>query len=505
MSKHGTNVARILAVAIAAIVCLHASLGAQLVITSPVARPAPYREDQILVLPKTGQTSALERFCAQAHVERLAGFPGLGGLQILRVPGDETAPGLITKFQQSGLVAYAEPDFLRFLNAVPNDPKYTDGTLWGLNNYGQNGGTADADIDAPEAWDVLPFASNVVVAVLDTGVRYTHEDLAANMWVNPVDGGHGFNATTGTNDVMDVQGHGTLVSGVLGAVGNNGKGVVGVAWAVQIMAGKCFTNSSSSDSLIIACMEYARTHGAEVIVAAFDGPGYSQSLSNAIYALRNDGIIFVASCGNGEAPSNVPLNVDANPRYPACYAIDNIVSVAYTDRRDGLGVLSNYGATNVALAAPGEQIYTTWSPSDNFYTGIYSGTSLAAPAVAGALALLKERFPAETHHQLIARVLNGTDPLPALAGKCRTGGRLNLRQALSPPLQLTLRSTGGQLPMELQLNAGPNRVGVVEISTNLTSWVPVFTNTTSANGTFDFTDLVGTNSPRRFYRATATP
>jgi len=169
-----------------------------------------------------------------------------------------------------------------------NDPYYTSGKLWGLNNYGQNygpgSGTPDADIDAPEAWDVLTSASNIVVAVLDTGIRYTHEDLASNMWVNPDDGGHGLNALTGSNDPNDdsSSGHGTLMAGVIGGVGNNGKGVTGVAWQVQLMACKCFSSSNTaSTSDIITCIDYARTNGARVINASFSSPSNSISLSNA--------------------------------------------------------------------------------------------------------------------------------------------------------------------------------------------------------------------------------
>jgi len=461
---------------------------------------AAYRPDRILVMPKSQvETDKLRLLQSTLDSGVLHRFAGIAGLQVVSVPDGETVPTLVEKFRTSGLVEFAEPDFLRFLDAVPNDPKYADGTLWGLNNFGQNGGLLDADIDAPEAWDVLSSASNIVVAVLDTGIRYTHEDLAANIWVNPLDGGHGLNAFTGTNNVMDDQGHGTLVSGVLGAVGNNGKGVTGVAWRVQLMAGKCFDGGgNSSDSLIIACIDFARTNGADVIVAAFDSTGYSLSLSNAIHAAREAGILFVTSVGNNSQ------NIDPAPRYPACYDIDNVVSVAYTDRNDNLGALSNYGATNVDLAAPGEQIYTTWSPTDTFYTSIYSGTSLAAPYVAGAFALMKAKFPAETHQQLISRIWAGVDLLPSLAGKCATGGRLNLRKSLSPAVQLTLLSTAGQLPMELQVNGGPSRTCVIEVTTNLASWTPIFTNTTSPTGTFDFTDIGPTNSPRRFFRAVST-
>ena len=463
-----------------------------------------YRPDRILIQPKAELSpAALANFHAALKVEVLRTFEGIGHLQVLGVPNGETVPGLITRYERSGLVEFAEPDFLVQAAATPpNDPKYLDGTLWGLNNTGQNGGTPDADIDAPEAWDVLTSASNIVVAVLDTGVRYTHEDLAANMWVNPNDGGHGFNALNGTNAPIDDNGHGTLVSGILGGVGNNGKGVVGVAWQVQIMACKCLDSAGNgNDSDLITCIDYARTNGAKIISASLDTSEYSQALSNAIYSARNGSIIFVASCGNNAA------NLDVTPRYPACYDIDNIVSVAYTTRNDALGIFSNYGATNVDLAAPGEQMYSTFFRSDEDYFGgvFLSGTSLAAPCVAGAFALMLSKYPTETYQQIIARVLNATDPLPALAGKCVTGGRLNLRKALSPPISLTAISAVGGGPFQLHLSGGPNRTCVIEFSTNLTSWSPIFTNITSASGTFDFTDDQATNSTPRFFRAVSDP
>jgi len=341
-----------------------------------------------------------------------------------------------------------------------------------------------------------------VVAVLDTGVRYTHEDLAANMWVNPKDGGHGLNALTGTNDPSDDNGHGTLVSGILGGEGNNGKGVVGVAWHVQIMACKCLDSAGNgNDSDLITCVDYARTNGAKIISASLDSAAYSQALSNAIYSARNAGIIFVASCGNNS------INLDISPRYPACYDIDNIVSVAYTTRNDGLGILSNYGRTNVDLAAPGEQMYSTFSTSDTAYFGgvFLNGTSLAAPSVAGALSLMLAQYPTETHSQIIARLLNATDPLPALAGKCVSGGRLNLRKALSPPISLTAIPAVGGGPFQMRVSAGPNRTCVVELSADLKFWSPTFTNTTAASGTFDFTDDQPTSSGPRFFRVVAPP
>ena len=468
------------------------------------AQPA-YRTDRILIMPRAEINQvALDNFHRTQNVEVLRTFNGIGHLQVLQVPKGATVPSLIAQYQKSGLVEFAEPDYLVYADATsPNDPKYVDGTLWGLNNYGQNGGTAHADIDAPDAWDVLTSASNIVVAVLDSGIRATHEDLASNMWVNPTDGGNGYTAFTGTNNPSDDgTSHGTMVAGVLGAVGNNGKGVCGVAWRVRMMACKCLDSGSGSDSTVIACIDYALANGAKIINASFDSPTPSLALSNAIVAARNAGVIWVASAGNNT------YNVEVNPSYPTCYGIDNVVSVAYTTRTDALGGFSNYGAIHVALAAPGDQIYTTYAASDSFYYPFgglnLAGTSFSAPCVSGACALLMAQYPADSYQQIISRLLSSTDPLPSLAGKCRTGGRLNLRKALRTIHVATVPTGSGEL-FQLRISGGLNRTCAVVATTNLMSWSPIFTNTTTADGTFDFTDDQSTNLPQRFYRATAAP
>lgn len=472
---------------------------------------AAYRADRILIQPKAGSNpAALNNFHRARKGEVLHTFDGIGRLQALRVPKGETVTNLIAQYQKSGLVEFAEPDYLVYANAtVPNDPKFLDGTLWGLANYGQSGGTPGADIDATNAWDVLTSASNIVVAVLDSGIRATHEDLAANMWVNPMDGGHGFDAFTGTNNPTDNDGHGTLVAGVLGGVGNNGKGVTGVAWQVQMMACKCLNGGTGSDSTVIACVNYALANGARIINASFDTPTASLAVSNALVAARAAGVIWVASAGNSNT-SDPGRNIDATPSYPSCYDLDNIVSVAYTTRTDDLGFLSNYGATNVALAAPGDQIYSTISFSDTSYfppsnVAInIAGTSFSAPCVAGACALLMAQYPADDYRATIHRLLSSTDPLPSLAGKCRTGGRLNLRKALRT-ISVATVPVAAHEPFQLSVAGGLNRTCVVEATTNLASWSPVFTNNTSTNGTFDFADDQSANLPHRFFRATAAP
>lgn len=472
-------------------------------------RNGSYRADRILVKQKSGISQAtLANFHAMQRAKVLRTFADIGNWQVLGVPQGETVKGLVAKYRQSRLVELAEPDYEVHADLAPNDPRYLDGTLWGLNNYGQNGGTPGADIDAPAAWDVLTSASNVVVAVVDSGIRYTHEDLASNMWVNPSDGSHGWNAIAGTNDPYETNnGHGTLMAGIIGAVGNNGVGVVGVAWHVQLMACKCLDSSGNgSDSDFITCIDYARTNGAEIINASLSGTEYSQALYDAISRARDDGIIFVTSAGN----ANPGINIDVNPTYPACYPLDNIVSVAYTTRTDDLGMLSNYGATNVDLAAPGDQIYSTYDSSDTSYYPPFNfinvaGTSYAAAYVSGAFALLRTKYPAETYQQIINRVLAATDPLPSLTGKCVTGGRLNLRNALSPLIRLTVTSTDRNQPFQLRVSTSPGRVCVIETSTNLATWSPVSTNVTSAIGVFDFTNTASAGSSLQLFRAMSSP
>jgi subtilisin family serine protease len=272
------------------------------------------------------------------------------------------------------------------------------------------------------------------------------------------------------------------------------------------MACKCLNSSASgSDSTVIACIDYARTNGAQIINASLDSPGGSLALSNAIVAARDAGIIFVAS------PGNAGTNVDVAPTYPACFDIDNIVSVAYTTRADGLGFLSNYGATNVDLAAPGDSMYSTYNAGDasyyppSFFPINLAGTSLSAAYVSGAFALMVAKYPAENYHQIIQRVLKAVDPVPALAGKCVTGGRLNLWKALSPPISLTSIPGTNGAPFQLHLSTGANRTCVIEVSPDLMIWSPIFTNTTAADGTFNFVDNNATNAAQRFYRAISAP
>jgi subtilisin family serine protease len=416
---------------------------------TPAELAAGFRFDRLIAKPQNrllaapGFPARSAAALAASRVTDQSTFSRLGGLQTLALDqADGTRADLETRLaalQASGLYDYVEPDFIRTTSRVANDPRYVSGELWGLHNTGQEGGTADADIDAPEAWDLLTGAPSVVVAVIDTGVRYTHEDLAANMWTNLgeipgngidddnngyIDDIYGIDARNRDSDPMDDHRHGTHCAGTVAAVGNNGKGVVGVAWQARIMALKFLSGSGSgNDTGAIECIDYAIANGAQILSCSFGGTGYGQALRDVIIRARQAGILVIAAAGNDSE------NLDTDFLYPAAYQEDNVIAVAATDRNDQLADFSNYGQGKVEIAAPGVAILSTGRVSDQDYF-LASGTSMATPHVAGAFALLRSRFPTDTPRQLVNRLQNSADRLPALNGKVQFGARLNLNAAL---------------------------------------------------------------------------
>lgn len=437
-----------------------------LVVFTPFSASAQshFRPDRILVMPKDGSgQQRMEKFSRNRTAKVIRAFPSLNGLQVVKVPPNTSVGELIQAYEASGLVEYAEPDYLVRMAEAPNDPRYNDGTQWALNNTGQSSGVADADVDAPEAWDLIHSAENVIVAVVDSGIRYTHEDLAGNVWVNAaeipgngidddndgfVDDVHGIDVVNGDGDPWDDNGHGSHVAGIIGAVGNNGIGIAGVAWRVQLMALKSLDqDGEGSISDAIECLDYAREHGAQVINASWAGSEFSRTLRNAIRMTRDAGIIFVAAAGNDGTDN------DREPVYPASYAIDNIVAVTSTDHSDLLSNKVNYGSLSVELGAPGTSIYSADSDLDQDYA-YRSGTSMATAFVTGAFALMRARFPEKSYTELIGRMMETVDPLPALQGKTITGGRLNLFQALRKPVNAGFAADplAGNLPLTVHFS-----------------------------------------------------
>ncbi len=374
----------------------------------------------------------------------------------LRLGADVEVEDAVQRLQQLSQVEYAEPNYLfHTMEVMPNDSRF--GELWGMNNTGQSGGTADADIDAPEAWQIQTGSREVLVAVIDTGIDYTHPDLAANIWTNPnevpnngvdddnngfVDDVRGWDFANNDNDPMDDNLHGTHVAGTIGAVGNNGMGVAGVNWEVSLMPLKFLNaNGSGSTADAVKAVLYAANNGARIMSNSWGGGGFSQALRDAIELANTKGALFVAAAGN-EGNNN-----DQIPNYPSNYDVSNVVAVAATDRDDGLadfgggggggdgcgctlavaGVGSNYGPTTVDLGAPGEDILST--VPGNAYRSL-SGTSMATPHVSGVAALLLAQAPGLSVTELKAKLLGSVDPLPSLQGKMVTGGRLNAAKAL---------------------------------------------------------------------------
>jgi subtilisin family serine protease len=341
------------------------------------------------------------------------------------------------KLSRQRAVQYVEPNYIIHSSKIPNDHLF--GQQWGLRNTGQFGGKAGADIHATDAWD-LTTGANVTVAVVDTGVDYTHGDLAPNMWTNPsdppngvdddhdgfVDDTHGADFVNEDSNPMDDAGHGTHVAGIIGAKGNNATGVTGVNWDAKIMALKFLDKDGNGNTADAAnAIDYAVSHGARVINASWGGPAFSQALYQAVRRAGDAGVEFVAAAGNdGE-------NADAKPDFPAAFDLPNVISVAATDSNDNLADFSNYGATSVDLAAPGDDIESTVPKStDASGYASFSGTSMATPFVTGAIALYLSRFPQATGDQARTAVLQSVDKLPTLAGKVATGGRLDVARAL---------------------------------------------------------------------------
>ncbi len=344
----------------------------------------------------------------------------------------------------TGRFDYVEPDYIHQFLSTPSDSAFANGTLWGLRNTGQNGGVFGADIDVVRAWDLTTGSTDVIVAVIDTGIRYTHTDLAAQMWRNPgeipgngidddhdgyVDNVFGINAITGSGDPMDVGGHGTHCAGTIGAASNGSGQHVGVAWHVRLMGCKFLGAAGGATSDAIKCINFAVSKGARILSASWGGGPFEQSLLNAIAAARDRGVLFIAAAGNG-GPDKIGDNNDVVATYPANYAVDNIISVAAIDRQDKLGAFSNYGSTSVHIGAPGVEILSTISTSDSSYES-WPGTSMATPHVAGVAALVLARFPNITVAELRQRILLGAVPTPALRNKTTTGGRLNAYNAVS--------------------------------------------------------------------------
>jgi subtilisin family serine protease len=362
------------------------------------------------------------------------------GCALLVAPG-VSADGMHAWAGRTPAVVSIEPDVALASLAIPNDASF--GALWGLTNSAQPRGIGDSDINAPEAWEITTGSRNVVVAVIDSGIDYTHPDLAANVWTNPrevagdgidndangfVDDVRGWDFANADADPMDDDGHGTHVSGTIGAVGNNAIGVTGVNWQASIMGLKFLdAQGNGYTSNAVAAVIYAtrmrRDFGVNVVAinASWGGEKRSAALRNAIAAADRAGILFVTAAGNESS------NNDRVASYPANDASDAVIAVTATNRSNRLAAFSNVGSTTVDLAAPGVAILST-VPGGGYAT--FSGTSMATPYVTGTVALMAAANPRATPAEIRSAILSTTRPVAALAGKVATGGVLDAAAAV---------------------------------------------------------------------------
>lgn len=360
----------------------------------------------------------------------------------------QTLAARIQELTDSGLFEYVQPNYVKRPSAAPTDDFFVQGQLWGLQNFGGSGGVAGIDIDATRAWNITTGSSEVVVAVIDTGVLYNHQDLASRMWVNPgesgtdsegnpkesngldddndnyIDNVYGINAYEDNGDPKDLGGHGTHVAGTIGAEANGAGPHVGVAWNVRIMALKFLGPQGGTTEDAIECLDFAVLKGVKLSNNSWGGGPFEQALLDSIAAARTAGHLFIASAGNDAS------NNDEIDSYPNGYELDNVISVAALDRANQIAEFSNYGRTKVDLGAPGVDILSTWASSPTAYNAI-SGTSMAAPHVTGVAALLMSALPSASYLELRERLLTTVIPVPALNGRTVTGGRVNAYRALS--------------------------------------------------------------------------
>jgi len=408
---------------------------------STVASSAAFRDGVVLVGFEPG-VSPGGMAAAAAEVGAVdVGTIG-AGTHVLHV-GAGRVTDTIHALRRNPNVRYAEPDYFVWPAGVPNDTNFN--SQWGFQNTGQtvNGvtGTAGADEHAVSAWNLTTGsagANAVVVAVVDTGVQYNHPDLETNMWSNPGTIGNcpagtpGFNILNQTCNPMDDDtiygGHGTHIAGIIGAATNNANGVAGLNWTVQIMAVKWIPASAQGlTSNLISALQWvinAKQAGVNVRVVndsgTWVGTAFSQALSDEIDLLDNNDILFVTAAGN------TAQNNDNTPRYPCVYDRPNQICVAATNQSDNLWSSSNYGVNTVDVAAPGVNIFST-KRSTNY--GFISGTSMAAGEVSGAAALILSQGY-QSVANLKSLILNNVDPLPSLTNKVKTGGRLNVCNAM---------------------------------------------------------------------------
>lgn len=428
-----------------------------------------YKEGEVIITYKKSRIN-LEKNSGQFKAKSLENSKQLkevsaaDDLNLKVLKSEKATVDVIAELKNDPNIESIQPNYLKQLSAVPNDPDFS-AYQWALQNTGQiipdsigdgfsTTGQPDADIDAPEAWD-LEKASNqeIVVAVIDTGARISHEDLTSNIWTNTdeipgngidddgngyVDDVHGWDFKDGDNDpddsafvvdAKDLSGHGTFISGIIGGISNNSLGISGISLQnkIKVMPLRFGLDSDTE----VAAINYARNNGAIIINASFGASTVDPAEQAAINAFPG---LIVAAAGNSSSDN------ETTHFYPSDYSDANIISVAATDQNDNLASFSNYGKISVDLGAPGVNIASTINKNSQQFESdisyaIGDGTSFAAPFVAASAAMLFSANSALTSSQVKSKILSSGDSLNSLTAKTTTGKRLNLSSALQAALK----------------------------------------------------------------------
>jgi subtilisin family serine protease len=471
--------------------------------------------------------------------------PGVCTVRLRESDLDSVPRALAGAAANADVIDYAEGDGVGFGGAIPNDPNF--GEQWGANNTGQSGGTAGADVDAPEMWDILGSTPGLVIAVLDSGLNFTHPDLLGLAWTNsleiPGDGidndGDGFiddvagwDFTNNDNDPTDDHGHGSNVSGIIAANRNNGVGVAGMLAGAKILVCKILNSANAgTTSALISATTYARLRGVPVMNMSLQNYPFSSTLNTEFNACQTAGILLSICAGNQGVNNDVTFN------YPSCYQHTNIIAVGNHDRTDvrwsGSFNPSNYGPTNVDLFAPGRDIL---SPVLGTSYAYYTGTSQATPYVTALAAAIKYLNPTWKAPEIKASIMASVVTRPAYAGICVTGGRFNALNSVSSAVRqqttndvdgdrvsnlmeylagtriddstsrpaTTFAIQSGALRLKMPRLARPDAHLEIQRSTNLVDWSSAGVVDYSTANLLDGGVLVGAQ-PAEFLRVKASP
>ena len=438
---------------------------------------ALYKEGEIIVKFKNNFSN--QTLKSQAISKTL-------NIHVIKLPSNMKVEDALKKYKNDPNVEYAEPNYIiRKLKTTPNDPYYS--SQWGLDK-----------VLANKVWDKCRGSDSTIVAVIDTGIDLRHLDLENHIWKNPgetncsdgadndnngfVDDCYGWNFVSNNKNTQDDDGHGTHVAGIIGAITNNSEGVAGLNWYVKLMSVKILDSNGSGDiANLIKAIDYAVKNGAKIVNSSLGYPDScnyvppSQALYDAIKSAGDRGVLFVAAAGN------YGCNNDKTPLWPASHKLPNIISVGASDQNDNLVDFSNYGQNTVHLLAPGVNIASTYFDKTNNKSTykLESGTSMAAPFVSGAAALLMSCLNNATIYEIKERIVSSVDVFDSLSSITISSGRLNIYSALNNPLK-PIRPTGLALALNnnnailtWQDNSNIETGYIVERKSNNSNWTVI--------------------------------